>query len=167
MRPRALAGVALAISLALCAAPGSAAVSKGKVPNRQKVKQQPAQNGHAHHLLKAEEQLVAAEAALAAQNAAKSRKHVAAALKQVREAAALHHKHRPSGGKKPSGFGGAFQAARHHNHHATLQRAEAELVAAERALAARNGAQASKDIARAARTIKGAIASHNHLHGKA
>jgi hypothetical protein len=165
MRPRALAGVALVISLALSALPGSAAVQQVKAPNKQKTRQK--NTGHAHHLLKAEEQLVEAEAALAARNAAKSQKHVAAALQQVREAVAHHHKHHLGSAKKPAGFGGAFQAAKHHDHHATLKQAEAELVAAERALAGGNAARASQDIARAAKTIRNAVSSHHRLFGKA
>jgi hypothetical protein len=165
MRPRALAGVALAQFLSAFAA-HAAAQPKAVIPNQQKAKQKSSQTGHAHHLLKAEEQLVEAESALVAQNAGKAQRHVTAALKQVQEAIAHHHKHHLSNAPRPSGFGGAFQAGRHHHHHATLKQAEAELIAAEKALLAGNTARGSKDITRAAKTIKNAVASH-HLFGKA
>src|SRR5207253_2471386 len=77
---------------------------------------------HAHHLLKAEEDLVAAEAAIATQNLPGAHKHVAAAMHQVEEAIAHHHKHfmsQPTG----SGLGGIANRAKHHNHHATLKQA--------------------------------------------
>jgi hypothetical protein len=166
MRTRAFAGVALALSLSAYTAPGADAAPKAAVPNNQNAKQKNAQTGHAHHLLKAEEQLVEAESALVAQNAGKAQKHVTAALRQVQEAVAHHHKHHVATAR-PSGFGGTFQAGKHHRHHATLKQAESELIAAEKALVAGNAAQASKDVARAAKTIKNAVASHRHLFGKA
>ena len=153
MRLRALAGVALAASLALCAAPGPAAPANPKVQNRQKAKQKNHPTGHVHHLLKAEEQLVEAEAALVSQNASKAQQHVTNALKQVQEAIAHHHKHHLATSGS-SGIGGTYRKGRHHKHHATLRQAESELIAAEKALQAGNAAQASKDITRAAKTVK-------------
>jgi hypothetical protein len=173
----ALAGFALAVSLASGNSADAVAAVK-KVPTQkaqiQKVQAQkvPAQKvqtqkGHAHHLLKAEEDLVAAEASIASGNLSQAQKHVAAAVKQLEEAIAHHHKHHIS---QPASGGGTVgkvaNRARHAHHHATLKQAVAELVVAERELKAGAGAQASKEIVKASKTIKNAVTSHHHLFGK-
>jgi hypothetical protein len=125
-----------------------------------------AQNGHAHHLLKAEEDLVAAEASIASANLAQAHKHVGAAIKQLEEAIAHHHKHHISQPRTGAGVGGVANRAHHAHHHATLKQAVAELIIAEKELKAGAGAQASKEILKASKTIKAAVTSHHHLFGK-
>ena len=157
MCTRALAGALLALSLTLSTSPGFAAPpAKAKANN---------QTGHGHHLLKAEEDLVAAEAAIVSQNLSLAQKDVASALKEIQEAIAHHHKNNNTT-NSASGLTGVIQKAKHHTHGTTLKQAEMELLAAEKALQAGNGTQASKEITQAAKTVKNAVASHNHLPGK-
>lgn len=152
----ALAGFALAVSLASGNSADAVAAAK----------KAPAQKGHAHHLLKAEEDLVAAEASIASGNLSQAQKHVAAAVKQLEEAIA-HHKHHISQPATGGGtVGNVANRARHAHHHATLKQAVAELVVAEKELKAGAGAQASKEIVKASKTIKNAVTSHHHLFGK-
>jgi hypothetical protein len=149
--------VAVCAGLFALALPGQAAAPAKPKANA---------NGHAHHLLKAEEDLVEAEASIAQGNLAKAQKHVAAAIKQVEEAIAHHHKHHIAPQGQSNGLSTAMHNGKHHKHHSLLKQALAELVVAEKELKDGAGAQASKEIDKAAKTIKNAVASHHHLFGK-
>jgi hypothetical protein len=149
IRALALAGLALAATLS------------GTAPTSAKVSPKPsAQNGHAHHLLKAEKDLEAAQTAISGQNLKQAHKDVKEAIHQVEEAIHHHHKHHIA----PQGQSGTTPTA-HHKHHEHLKQVVAELKVAEKELHEGSAQQASKEIHKAEKTLKTAIESHKKLFG--
>lgn len=173
MRFRAFSAVALSAFLlsgtSLTAAPVSKVNAKNKFkvqnPNRVNVqgKNMAHNNGHLHHLLKAEQDIRAAEVAIKSQNIRQAEKDIANAIRQIQDAMQHHHKHH-IGQTTRTGLGGVAHRTHHHHHHSLLQQAERDLRAAERQL--KNGGNVGKEFRElhaAQKAIQNAIASHKRI----
>jgi|GEM_PF-5016837 len=174
MRFRALSAVALAAFLisgtSLTAAPVSKVNAKNKFKNQNpnrvnaQAKNTAQNNGHLHHLQKAEQDIRAAEAALKGQNIQQAERDIAGAIRQIKDAMQHHHKHHISQTNR-SGLGGVAQRTHHHHHHSLLQHAERELIAAERQLKSgkANVGKEMKELHAAQKAVQNAIASHKRI----